>query len=82
MKRYAVYLDPVEGPTEVPNDQCALAAEHTPQPLLMLEWYEWVERMFRTHDQRACVGCGLWVIWVPRRRRRTGQLPSLRTGAR
>lgn len=78
MKQYAIYLDPVEGPLEDPEASCPNAAEHTPRPVLTLHWYEWVEQMFRTHDQRRCEGCGLYVIWTRRRKRRTGQLPSER----
>lgn len=78
MKSYAIYLDPVEGPLELPAPDCPNAAEHTPSPRFELHKYEWAERMMRTHDQRQCDGCGLYVIWTPRRRRRTGQLPSER----
>lgn len=78
VKRYAIHLDPVEGPLKDPNPDCPNAAKHTPSPVLQLHKYEWAERMMRTHDQRQCQGCGLYVIWTPRRKRRTGQLPSER----
>lgn len=78
MKQYAIYLDPVEGPLEDPRPACENAAEHMASPVLELHKYEWAERMMRTHDQLRCDGCGLYVIWRRRRRRRTGQLPSER----
>jgi hypothetical protein len=78
VKHYAIHLDPVKGPLADPNPDCPNAAEHTPVPVLVLHGAEWAERMLRTHDQRLCEGCGLYAIWRPRRRRRTGQLPSER----
>lgn len=25
---------------------------------------EWAQNMLKTHDQRQCPDCGLWLIWV------------------
>jgi hypothetical protein len=40
---------------------------HTAGPGGYLAWFEWVQRMQRTHTQRQCRGCGLWAVWEPRR---------------
>lgn len=36
---------------------------HTKSPKGYLAWDAWMERMEKTHTQRQCRGCGLWVIW-------------------
>lgn len=63
---YRIYLDPVQGPLEILGPDCPNAAEHTPQPVLMLHWYEWVAEMAETHTQHWCDGCGLYAIWRPK----------------
>lgn len=78
MKAYAIYLDPVDGGFELPNGECSNAANHTPSPALALHKIDWAEEKLRTHRQIQCPDCGLYVIWVARRRRMTGQLPSKR----
>lgn len=40
---------------------------HTPQPEGYLPWHEWAEQKAKTHEQHQCDGCGLWMIWKPRR---------------
>lgn len=39
--------------------------------------HEWAERMMQAHEQRQCPGCGLWTIWV-RKRRATVPAPAPR----
>lgn len=39
---------------------------HTPQPSGYLASSEWADIMMKTHDQRQCKGCGLWLIWEPK----------------
>lgn len=39
------------------------------EPSGYLAWGEWAERKAKTHVQRRCERCGLWVRWVPRRPR-------------
>lgn len=45
---------------------CPQAHLHTPCPQGYLAWHEWAEKMAKTHQQRQCPGCELWVIWEPK----------------
>ena len=45
-----------------PN-KCKLKHLHTPQPEGYIEWHTWTEQMYKTHRQKKCKGCGLWMIW-------------------
>jgi hypothetical protein len=51
--------------------ECPNAAEHTPAAAGYLEWHEWAEQKAKTHRQIRCKGCGLFAIWVPKRKRAT-----------
>lgn len=50
------------------EEECPFFHEHTPHPTGYLQGISWRERMARTHNQEQCEGCGLWVIWVPKKR--------------
>jgi hypothetical protein len=39
---------------------------HTSHPAAYVAHSEWAEVMMETHIQRACKGCGLWLIWEPK----------------
>jgi hypothetical protein len=39
---------------------------HTPRPEGYIAHSEWADAMMKTHDQRQCKGCGLWLIWEPK----------------
>lgn len=39
---------------------------HTFQPEGYIEWHGWAEEMSKTHVQRQCHGCGLYMIWEPK----------------
>ena len=56
----------VDPPT---TDACA---PHTPAPSGYAAWHEWAERKSRTHDQERCPGCGLFKIWWPKSKEKTG----------
>jgi len=28
------------------------------------DWHEWAEKKGKTHVQKQCKKCGLWVIWA------------------
>lgn len=43
---------------------------HTPAPVGYLAWHAWAEKKSRTHVQERCPGCGLWMIWRPKKRRK------------
>lgn len=45
---------------------------HMDGPSGYVEWHDWAERMERTHEQRQCSGCGLWKIWVRRKKVQLG----------
>lgn len=55
-----------EGLAVDPNPDCPNSAKHTPSPTGYVAGSVWAGRMLRTHIQRACEGCGLWVIWIPK----------------
>jgi hypothetical protein len=40
---------------------------HEPHPPGYIAHSEWADLMMETYDQRRCRGCGLWMIWEPRR---------------
>jgi hypothetical protein len=48
------------------QSECPDVAAHTPCPSSYLGWHEWAEKMAKTHRQKRCPGCGLFVIWVPK----------------
>lgn len=41
--------------------------QHTPCPDEYMARSYWMERMHRTHRQIKCDGCGLYMIWIPRK---------------
>lgn len=46
---------------------------HTPEPGHPSDytgWHEWAEKMGKTHVQKRCPKCGLWKIWIPKRKKR------------
>jgi hypothetical protein len=45
------------------SDNCG---EHTYGPDNYCAWHEWAARKIKTHSQRRCPGCGLYLIWVAR----------------
>ena len=47
-----------------PRPPCPNKADHTPSPRDWREWQDWNRRMRETHNLEACVGCGLYLIWV------------------
>lgn len=46
----------------------AAVCAHTPCPSGYCEWHEWAEQMLKTHECQQCPKCGLWAVWVPRKR--------------
>lgn len=42
---------------------CPVTASHNLGPSGYLAWHEWAEEMAKTHTQKRCPGCKLWVIW-------------------
>ncbi len=49
------------------KDECT--SEHTPCPVGYYAWHEWAGKKGRTHRQVKCKACGLYVIWVKRKKR-------------
>jgi hypothetical protein len=49
---------------------CPNVGLHEPCPTGYGDWHEWAEEKAKTHRQRRCAGCGLFQIWVPRKRRK------------
>lgn len=50
------------------RDYCDNAANHTLCPD-QLVWHEWADQMSETHNQERCPGCGLYVIWTPKKKK-------------
>jgi len=55
-------------------DSCPNVAKHTKSPDGYLEFSAWADEKSKTHRQERCPGCGLWVIWVPKKARKAGAL--------
>jgi hypothetical protein len=47
---------------------------HTAHPSGYIANSEWADMMAETHDQRQCKGCGLWLIWEPKKE--PGEIPD------
>lgn len=45
---------------------CPQVEGHTASPSGYMEFHDWAYDMDRTHVQRQCDVCKMWVIWVPR----------------
>lgn len=45
---------------------CPNLEDHTYQPEGYIAWHQWADKMSKTHKQRKCAGCGLYVIWEPK----------------
>lgn len=54
-----------------PSGICPNHEDHTLSPDGYIQWHAWAEKMAKTHRQEKCAGCGLFVIWVPKRRSAT-----------
>jgi hypothetical protein len=50
------------------TDPCPQQHRHTKCPSDYRGWHPWAERKIRTHLQQRCPGCGLWKIWVKKRK--------------
>lgn len=42
---------------------------HTPSPTGYLQWHAWAEKKAKTHRQKRCPTCGLFAVWVPKKKR-------------
>jgi hypothetical protein len=51
----------------VHETRCLGREKHTPCPPGFMQWHEWAEKKSKTHVQVKCDGCGLYVIWKPKR---------------
>lgn len=49
---------------------CSNRSKHTPCPEGYLEWFAWAEKKSKTHRQIVCPGCGLYAIWVPKKKKK------------
>lgn len=48
------------------RDNCPNRENHTEGPEDYLAWYDWVEEMAKTHKQKKCPKCNLFMIWEGR----------------
>lgn len=48
---------------------CPQKAKHTKCPEGYMQWSLWAEEKIKTHRTERCRGCGLFVIWVKKKRR-------------
>ncbi len=46
--------------------RCHRFSQHTKCPTGYNDWHQWASVKIRTHTQKRCETCGLYVIWVPR----------------
>lgn len=47
--------------------ECHARETHTPCPTDYVGRANWADEMAKTHDQKQCPHCGLWVIWIPKK---------------
>lgn len=38
-----------------------------PKRQTALEFFDWCQKMRKTHTQHQCPTCGFWVIWEPKK---------------
>jgi hypothetical protein len=53
----------------MPEIECPSFFDHTPHPEGYIAHHAWMRRMSQTHRQIKCTGCGLWAIWIPRKKK-------------
>lgn len=46
---------------------CLFVGNHTRSPSGYLALFEWAMEKNKTHVQKRCPGCKLWVIWEPKK---------------
>lgn len=61
--------------TDLERD-CPRRREHCPQPTAYLSWMDWAEAKGKTHRKRRCRGCGLWLIWERKPKRKRTAAPA------
>lgn len=47
-------------------ERCPNRNQHAAAPEGYVAAYDWAQTMMRTHVQKQCAGCGLWLIWEPK----------------
>ena len=52
------------------KERCPQKARHTKCPEGYLQWHAWADKKSKTHWTERCPGCGLYAIWVPKKKRR------------
>ena len=50
---------------------CPEKSRHTKSPEGYLDFHDWAEKKSKTHRQIRCQGCGLYFIWVPKKKRKS-----------
>jgi hypothetical protein len=43
--------------------ECPNADHHETGPEGYIHWHAWAEEKTKTHKQRKCPDCGLWLLW-------------------
>lgn len=54
----------------MPKSKCPDKQYHNmedKEPSGYVAWFEWAEKLNKTHEQKQCPTCGLYTYWVPRR---------------
>lgn len=46
--------------------KCPNIKKHTESPDQFEAWAEWEKEKRKTHVNRPCWGCGLWIMWEPK----------------
>ena len=52
------------------KETCPDRIRHTVCPEGYIQWHPWAEQKSRTHRTVKCPTCGLYAIWVPKKRRK------------
>lgn len=43
---------------------CPKKTAHVLGPDKLSDWVCWSDEMLKSHQQKRCDGCGLWLVWV------------------
>lgn len=52
------------------KEDCPKKSKHTKCPTGYLQWHDWAKAKSKTHRSVKCPGCGLYAVWVLKKKRK------------